>query len=83
MSRRPSATTRSKTQLKRKYAAAVAGANYDTTLLLSESRQAFIDWAVENAVPIERLTPNDYFDTYNTTEHNTAFFQSLKGAIQS
>jgi hypothetical protein len=29
------------------------------------------------------LTPNDYFDTYDTTEHNTAFFQSLKGAIQS
>lgn len=84
MSRRASAATRSKTQLKRKYASAVADANHDTKQLLSESRQAFIDWAVENAVPIERLTPNDYFDTcYDTTEHNTAFFQSLKGAIQS
>ena len=75
--------TRSKTQLKINYAAAVAGANDDTNQLLSASRQAFIDWAVENAVPIERLTPNDYSEHSDNTIHNAAFFQSLSGAIQS
>lgn len=74
------AATRSKTQLKRKYAAVVAGADDEATKLLSESRQAFIDWAVENAVPIERLTPSDYSDS---TVHNVAFFECLSGAIQS
>lgn len=74
------AATRSKTQLKRKYAAAVAGADYGTKQLLSASRQAFIDWAAENAVPIEKLTRDDYRDT---TVYNAAFLKSLKGAIQS
>ncbi len=77
--------TRSKTQLKRSYAAAMAGAGEDTNRLLSASREAFINWAVENAVPITSLTPYDYSDpdhSYNKI-HNEAFFQSLSGAIES
>lgn len=74
--------TRSKTQLKRKYAAAVAGADDGTKQLLSTSRQAFIDWAVENAVPIEKLTRDDYSDPSDTTVYNAAFLQALKGALQ-
>jgi len=77
------AATRSKTQLKRKYAAAAAGADDGTKQLLSTSRQAFIDWAVENAVPIEKLTRDDYSDSSDTTVYNAAFFKSLKCAIQS
>eukprot|EP00984_Skeletonema_dohrnii_P025445 scaffold14604_cov80-Skeletonema_dohrnii-CCMP3373.AAC.3 len=35
----------------------------------------------ENAIPIERLTPNS--EHSDNTTHNAAFFQSLSGAIQS
>ena len=51
--------------------------------LLSSSRQAFIDWAVENAIPITSLQPYSYSaNCSGDKRHNEAFFQALTGAIE-
>ena len=51
--------------------------------LLSSSRQAFIDWAVENAVPITSLQPYSYSANCSGDKRlNEAFFQALTGAIE-
>lgn len=52
--------------------------------LLSSSRQAFIDWAVENVVPITSLEPYSYSaNCSGDKRHNEAFFQALTGAIET
>lgn len=52
--------------------------------LLSSSRQAFIDWAVENVVPITSLEPYSYSaNCSGDKRHNEAFFQALTGAIEA
>lgn len=51
--------------------------------LLSSSRQAFIDWAVENVVPITSLEPYLYSaNCSGDKRHNEAFFQAITGAIE-
>jgi len=52
--------------------------------LISSSQQAFIDWAVENAVPITSLEPYSYSaNCSGDKRHNEVFFQALTGAIQA
>ena len=58
--------------------------NHADNQLLASSRQAFIDWAVENAVPITSLEPYSYSaNCSGDKRHNEVFYQALTGAIQA